>query len=94
MTQALWITTVARRDVLRAPPGEFDEEGIRKAFAVGLVSMICSGSFGCMYAGLAATPDGTVYIARNDLFLLGLLRKLYACKAAGSGLVCSETQAP
>jgi hypothetical protein len=67
---------------------------IKKLAAIGLLGMVCSGAVGCAYAGMAATPDGTVYVARNDLFFAGLLRKMYACKAEGGTLVCSETSAP
>ncbi len=44
---------------------------------------------GCAYAGIAATPDGTVLIARNSLF--GGLRKIYACKLVGNAMSCVET---
>lgn len=61
--------------------------------ALGLLAAALGGG-GCAYAGLAGTPDGTVYIARNDLLLLGLLRKVYACKPTGAGLACTEAAAP
>ena len=47
----------------------------------------------CAYSGVAATPDGTVVITRNDLLLFGLLRKVYVCKVNGSQLACTETPA-
>ena len=48
---------------------------------------------GCAYAGIAATPDGTVLVARNSL--LGGLRKIYACKLVGNAMSCVEvTNAP
>jgi hypothetical protein len=49
---------------------------------------------GCAYGGVAATPDGTVVIVRNDGFLFGLLRKVYVCKNTAGGLMCTETNAP
>jgi hypothetical protein len=64
-----------------------------KLCAIGLLAL-AGASSGCMYAGVASSPDGTVYVARNDLFLFGLLRKVYACKPTGNGLACVETQAP
>ena len=70
------------------------EKLIKKLAAVALIGMTTAGAFGCAYAGMAATADGTVYVARNDLFLYGLLRKVYSCKAAGGTLTCVEAGAP
>ncbi|HEY4393027.1 MAG TPA: hypothetical protein VGP64_03145 [Polyangia bacterium] len=49
---------------------------------------------GCAYGGVAAAPDGSIVITRNDLFLFGALRKVFVCKVAGSTLNCAETAAP
>jgi hypothetical protein len=49
---------------------------------------------GCAYGGVASTPDGTVVITRNDLFLFGALRKVFVCKATGNTLSCTEAAAP
>lgn len=67
---------------------------IKKLCVLGVVAVVCAGGTGCMYAGIATTPDGTLYVARNDLFLAGLLRKMYVCKPAGEKLACTETSAP
>jgi hypothetical protein len=67
---------------------------IKKLAALGLLSLTMGGAFGCAYGGVTSTQDGTVYITRNDFFLFGLLRKVYACKSTGAGLACSEVQAP
>ena len=48
---------------------------------------------GCAYGGVAATPDGTVVITRNDLLLFGALRKVFVCKVNGAALECKETPA-
>ena len=48
---------------------------------------------GCAYGGVASTPDGTVVITRNDLFLFGALRKVCVCKVNGTALECKETPA-
>lgn len=68
----------------------------KKIGAVALLVGMFGGAGGCAYAGLAATPDGTVYVARNDLLLFGLLRKLYACKPAegGGSVSCMSVDAP
>lgn len=62
----------------------------KKLAAIALLGMALSGSFGCAYGGIATAPDGTVLVARNDLLLFGLLRKIYSCKPGPTGLVCSE----
>jgi hypothetical protein len=62
----------------------------KKLAAIALLGMALSGSFGCAYGGIAAAPDGTVLVARNDLLLFGLLRKIYSCRPGPAGLVCSE----
>jgi|SoiMethySBSTD1v2_1073268.scaffolds.fasta_scaffold581957_2 hypothetical protein len=68
---------------------------VKKLVVFGFLAAACgSGAFGCAYGGLATAPDGSVYVARNDLFLLGLLRKVYVCRPAGAGLVCTEAAAP
>lgn len=68
----------------------------KKVVVAGLLLGAFGSAGGCAYAGIAAAPDGTVYVARNDLLLLGLLRKLYACKPAdGSGMfTCQSVDAP
>ena len=63
---------------------------MKKLAAMALLGMALSGSFGCAYGGIATAPDGTVLVARNDLLLFGLLRKIYSCKPGPTGLVCSE----
>ena len=70
----------------------------KKLAAAGLLMLTLGGTGalagGCAYAGVAAAPDGTIVITRNDLFLFGALRKVFVCKANGAQLVCSETAAP
>jgi hypothetical protein len=58
-----------------------------------LLAVVGLGGTGCAYAGMATTPDGTILIARNQLF--GGLRKIYVCKLVGAGFNCIEgTNAP
>ena len=52
------------------------------------------GSMGCSYAGIAVAPNGTVYVARNDMFLLGALRGVYACTPQGAELACTKAGSP
>jgi len=46
------------------------------------------GTLGCSYGGIAG-HKGKIYIARNDMFLLGALRKVYVCTPQGNDLACS-----
>lgn len=66
----------------------------KKVALLALIGLTTGGSVGCAYGGIAAAPDGTVYVARNDLLLFGLLRKVYVCKPAGAGMACTETPTP
>jgi len=67
---------------------------VKTLCALGLVAMTLGGAFGCAYASMTTTPDGTVYVARNDGLLMGALRKMYACKPAGNNMNCTEIQGP
>ena len=67
---------------------------VKKLCVLGLVAMTLGGAFGCAYASMAATADGTVYVARNDGFLGGALRKMYACKPSGASMNCTEIEGP
>ena len=49
---------------------------------------------GSSYAGIAVAPNGTVYVARNDMFLLGALRGVYACTPQGAELACTKAGSP
>jgi hypothetical protein len=44
---------------------------------------------GCAYSGIAATPDGTIVVARNSL--LGANRKIFVCHVGGNDLKCVES---
>ncbi|HEY0705702.1 MAG TPA: hypothetical protein VGG33_02840 [Polyangia bacterium] len=70
---------------------------MRKSFklaAAALMALTIGGSAGCMYGGIATATDGSVYVARNDMILFGLLRKVYVCRPTGAVLACTETTAP
>jgi hypothetical protein len=70
----------------------------KRASAAALLVVTLGGAGavmgGCAYGGVAAAPDGTVVITRNDGFLFGALRKVFVCKVNGPALNCSETSAP
>ena len=49
---------------------------------------------GCAYSGVGVSGDKAV-IARNDVFLFGMLRKVYVCKVTDGGLTgCSTADNP
>ncbi|HEY6477243.1 MAG TPA: hypothetical protein VI456_11730 [Polyangia bacterium] len=70
----------------------------KRISAVALLAVTLGGTGavvgGCAYGGVAAAPDGSIVITRNDMFLFGALRKVFVCKVAGSTLNCAETAAP
>jgi hypothetical protein len=70
----------------------------KRVSAVGLLVAALGGTGavvgGCAYGGVAATPDGSVVITRNDLFLFGALRKVFVCKVNGTALTCAESTPP
>lgn len=59
-----------------------------------LVVVATAALSGCSYGGIAVAPNGTVYIARNDMFLFGALRHVYACQANGPALNCVDANGP
>lgn len=68
---------------------------MKKLLVLGFIALSTLGSVGCAsYAGVAVTSDGTVYVAKNDGLLFGLLRQVYSCKAAGPTLTCTPAAAP
>ena len=67
---------------------------MKKLFAVALLALSVGSAAGCAYGGMAMGSDGTLYVARNDAFLFGALRKIYSCKASGGTLTCTEAGAP
>ncbi len=57
-------------------------------------SALGSALTGCSYGGIATAGDKVV-ITRNDGFLFGILRKVYVCKVADTGVTsCQEGEAP
>jgi hypothetical protein len=67
---------------------------MKKLILLGFLALISSGSLACSYGAVAAAPDGTIYVARNDGFLYGALRGIYSCKLAGNTLNCTSAAAP
>ena len=64
---------------------------MKKAIGGALAALVLAG---CAYGGVAAAGDKVV-ITRNDGFLLGLMRKVFVCKATDAGVTnCSAAEAP
>lgn len=66
---------------------------MKKAIA-GIALAAAMAGAGCSYGGLAASGN-TAVIARNDMFLFGLLRAVYVCQITPAGLTqCGSGEAP
>jgi hypothetical protein len=61
----------------------------------GITLAMSLGSMGCAYGGVSGSGADKVVIARNDGFLFGILRKVYVCKVADSGVTaCADSESP
>lgn len=62
------------------------------SFVSGLLLVaVASTSMACSYGGVAM-DKGKAVIARNDHFLLGILRQVYVCDVTDNGLANCETK--
>jgi hypothetical protein len=67
---------------------------MKKLQALLVGAVVAASLAACAYGGVAASGDKVV-VARNDLFLAGLLRKAYVCQITDSGLAnCATNEAP
>ncbi len=58
-------------------------------------SVIASSASGCAYGAIATAGNDKVVITRQDGFLFGILRKVFVCKVADSGVSnCQANEAP
>jgi hypothetical protein len=70
---------------------------MKKTVASVLAACAVAGalSMGCGYSGVSGVGADKVVIARNDAFLFGILRKVFVCKVADSGVsACAEGDSP
>ncbi len=66
----------------------------KSIFGLVAAAMVAGVLGGCAYGGVAGVGDKVV-ITRNDAFLFGILRKVFVCKVADSGVSsCNEGEAP
>ena len=63
----------------------------RIATGLLLATMAVSSVVGCSYGAMVA-HDGKIYIARNDGFLFGALRKLYECTPSAGSMACVQVK--
>jgi hypothetical protein len=64
---------------------------MKKLFALCVLAGSLAGAAGCSYTAMAVAPDGTVYVAKNTI---SIINKIYACKAEGDQLKCTEAGSP
>jgi hypothetical protein len=68
------------------------KDAIKKmVFVMMAVAMLAVSA--CSYAGMTS-HNGKLYVARNDAFLFGALRGVYACTDAGGKLQCQQAGSP
>jgi hypothetical protein len=71
---------------------------MKKSVALVLAGMtlgLALAGTGCAYGGVSGSGTDKVVIARNDAFLFGILRKVFVCKVADSGVTaCAEGESP
>jgi hypothetical protein len=63
---------------------------MKKIKALVCSALLAAALAACAYGGAAASGDKVV-VLRNDMFLVGLLRKAYVCKIAEAGLADCQT---
>ncbi|MBK8265532.1 MAG: hypothetical protein IPK80_29910 [Nannocystis sp.] len=64
---------------------------MRRIFTGLFIAAMAVTSVGCSYGAIAA-HDGKLYIARNDSFLMGALRKIYECTPSAGSMACVEVK--
>ena len=63
---------------------------MRKLIITLCLGAVAATSVGCTY-GAMASHNGKLYVARNNQFLFGVLRKMYECSPDGAGnMACVE----
>jgi hypothetical protein len=69
---------------------------MKRALATVLAASALAGVIsGCAYGSIATSGADKVVITRQDGFLFGLLRKVFVCKIADSGVTgCNEAESP
>jgi hypothetical protein len=64
---------------------------MRRIFTGLFVATVAVSSVGCSYGGMAS-HDGKIYVARNDGFLFGALRKIYECTPSAGSMACVQVK--
>ena len=57
---------------------------MRRFFTASFIALMAVSSVGCAYGSLES-HNGKLYVARQDGFLFGALRKMYECTPDGAG---------
>ncbi len=64
---------------------------MRRLLTGMFIAVVAVSSVGCTY-GAITSHEGKLYIARNDAFLFGALRKIYECAPASGSMTCVEVK--
>jgi len=64
---------------------------MRRLFTGMFIAVVAVSSVGCAY-GAITSHEGKIYVARNDSFLMGALRKIYECTPASGNFTCVEVK--
>ena len=65
---------------------------MKRIFTLLMLGMLLQS---CSYTSVTRLGKGRVAVVKNDLFLMGALRKIYVCKYTPKGLTnCATTQNP
>ncbi len=65
---------------------------MRRIFTGLFIAAMAVTSVGCSYGAMAVSADGKIYVARNDSFLFGALRKIYECTPSAGSMACVEVK--
>ena len=66
---------------------------MKKFLTPMFIALMGISSVACSYGSAATHSNGKLYLARNDNFLFGALRKMYECTPDGAGnMTCVQVK--
>jgi hypothetical protein len=64
---------------------------MKRTISATLLALTAFGAMACSY-GAMVTHNDKIYVARNDMFLFGALRKIYECTPAAGSMTCVRVE--